>query len=415
MKRARSSALLVATSVAFGVVEMNASAISAQSHQVPNLAERLGSIHDEVMDLEDRLVKSLRNQKQAQDNLKYIEILIKLQHQERDLGKKRSAELESTLSELEARRSTLLERISTHRKAVHRFLVAVEKASQAESEDIGLSDQISAFPLFPFVEQEKAEAPRRKVLALLVQRGLKEMQVMKIDLNDAENLESQIQDEKQKLAFLFNDLDEREAVLQLNQDLQVNYLRKNQEDRIVQLENYGKLKSAESRVQKLMNDFNARKELNQSLTSLPRQENEQAYSNALRQSVFYALKGKLPLPLPGGKILSAFGKTYDPHSRLYIFKKGIDIASRKNETVRAISSGKLAFSGELPSYGRVAIIDHGDHFYSLCAHLGSLGKRAGDFVVAGEALGSTDDLGTPVYFEIRARNVAVNPLQWVSN
>ncbi len=36
-----------------------------------------------------------------------------------------------------------------------------------------------------------------------------------------------------------------------------------------------------------------------------------------------------------------------------------EIATGKNEPVRAISAGKVAYSGELPDYGRVTIIDHG--------------------------------------------------------
>jgi septal ring factor EnvC (AmiA/AmiB activator) len=114
-------------------------------------------------------------------------------------------------------------------------------------------------------------------------------------------------------------------------------------------------------------------------------------------------------------VISSFGRSFDPKSRLYIFKKGIEIASAKSAGVRAVSAGKLAYSGELPEYGRVAIVDHGEHFYSICAHLGELKKKAGESVAAGDLIGLTDESGTPVYFEIRARNVAVNPLQWISN
>lgn len=386
-----------------------------QSHASTPLAGRLEQIHGQVMGLEDRLIGNLRSQKQAQNNLKYIQSLLKLQKEERILGKKRILELESTLGELESRRTEIKEKLQIHRKSIRRLLIAIAKASHVEGVESIAGKSLSRFDLLPLAEQEKLEAPRRKVLANLVARGLKEMEVMKIDLADAENLESRIQDEKQQLAFLFQDLDEREGVLRLNQQLQVDLLRKNQEDRIVQLENYRKLKSAELQVQQLINAFNARKELERA-TEDERQATVSSESNsASRYGAFYLLKGKLPLPILGGKVLTSFGKTFDPHSRLYIFKKGIDIATQKNEPVRAISSGKVAFSGELPNYGRVTIVDHGDHFYSLCAHLGSLGKKVGDSVVAGEVLGSTDDLGTPVYFEIRARNVAVNPLQWISN
>jgi septal ring factor EnvC (AmiA/AmiB activator) len=137
----------------------------------------------------------------------------------------------------------------------------------------------------------------------------------------------------------------------------------------------------------------------------------------LRATSFLDLKGHLQLPVPG-KIVSQFGRLYDPTSRLYIFKKGVDIApgeGGRKLPVRAVSKGRIAYSGELPDYGRVAIIDHGGHFYTLCAHLGELTRKAGEEVSAGDAIGATGDSGTPVYFEIRSRNVAVNPLQWLAN
>jgi septal ring factor EnvC (AmiA/AmiB activator) len=362
--------------------------------EVAELAGRLESIHHQEVALEQRLIEGARDQKLAQTNLKYLRALIKLRREERELGKKRIGELEKTVQELEARKADLAAKINERKKYIHQFLMAIQRDS-----------------LHPNPEREKTEALRLKVLANLVGRGLKEMEMVKIDLADAYKLEERIDEERSQLNSLMQDLDEQEGVLRLNQQIQAEMLRKNQGERLAQLENYRKLKNAEGRVQTLINEFNSRKELQRTV------EAEQSLGRANGRGAFAELKGRLGLPLAGGKILSAFGKAFDPKSRLYVFKKGIEIASTEGKTqpVQAIYNGKIAFSGELPNYGRVAIVDHGDHFYSLCAHLGSLEKKAGDVVAAGETLGLTDDLGTPVYFEIRARNVAVNPLQWVSN
>ncbi|MEO5968890.1 MAG: peptidoglycan DD-metalloendopeptidase family protein, partial [Bdellovibrionia bacterium] len=258
-------------------------------------------------------------------------------------------------------------------------------------------------------DTEKLEAPRRKVLANLADHGLKEIEALRADYVDAARLESRIQEEKQQLAYLFHDLKEQESVLELNRHLRIDFLKKKQQERVAQLENYRRLKNAEAQVENLIGQFNARRELERN------EETERIASREMMQGIFSRLKGKLPYPVNGGKVVANFGRAFDAQSGLYIFKKGVDIEVGKSEPVRAIAAGKIAYAGELPHYGQVVIVDHGDHFYSLCAHLGKISKKATESVGAGDLLGLTGDLNAPLYFEIRARNVAVNPLQWVFN
>ncbi|MCM2278532.1 MAG: peptidoglycan DD-metalloendopeptidase family protein [Oligoflexia bacterium] len=363
-----------------------------------SLIEQLETLRHRVIGVERELLDSLKTQKKARGDLQRIQILMDLRQQERVLGRRRLGELESTIRELESRRQELAERIRNHRDGVRKFLVGLE-ASVHES----------PAPRLPLMEREKLEAPRRMVLGRMASRGLREMEILRVDLADADKLEERIQDEKQQLAYLLQDLNEKEQVLELNRQLQVDILRRKHDERVAQLENYRRLKGAEEQVEDLIQEFNARRELERAT------ETERAASRAMSQGMFATLKGKLPLPLAGGKVLSAFGRAFDPTSKLHIFRKGVDIGGERGAEVRAISAGKVAYSGALPGYGQVVIVDHGEHYYSLCAHLGALTRKAGEPVAAGDAIGATDDSGTPVYFEIRARNVAVNPLQWVSN
>ena len=41
-------------------------------------------------------------------------------------------------------------------------------------------------------------------------------------------------------------------------------------------------------------------------------------------------------------------------------------------------SGEVAFAGKLPGYGRTAIVDHGDHYYTVYGWLGSLNVENGE-------------------------------------
>jgi septal ring factor EnvC (AmiA/AmiB activator) len=414
--RALAFLLLCAPAPALAAIATTAATAPAQGE----LSGKLTTLRSRVMVLQQELLDSLNSQGEAKSNVKKIQALLKLQREERELGKRRLAELERTVKGLEERRQALTGRVRKEQAALRRFLISLERA-RAESEE----------------ETELLEAGRRKALANLVDRGIKEVEALRVDLSDADQLETRIQEEKQQLAYLFQDLNEQESVLELNKQLQADFLRKNHKERVAQLEGYRKLKSAEAQVERLIGDFNARIELERMAEADRRATLAESERRRKRTSVaaapdggagigvdsedfdFSLLKGRLGLPVADGKVISSFGRVFDPKTRLHIFKKGIDIAvsggGGKKQPVHAVSNGKIAFSGELPDYGRVAIIDHGDHFYTLSARLGELKLRQGETVKAGDPIGSTDDTGTPVYFEIRARNVAVNPLQWLAN
>jgi len=380
----------------------------ANAHFQKSTSDQIGLIRRRVLDLEQEIVSGLRSAREAKTNVKKIQALLRLQQEERALGKKRLTELEATVSELESRKLGLDDKINEQKAMLRKSLIAVERS-------------IHNTPV-QMPEQEKLEAPRRRVLAALAQRGIAQIEELKIDLADAGRLEQTIAEEKQQLTYLFAELDEQEGILKFNQQLQEDMLRKHEGERLAQLDNYHKLKKAESQVEDLMQNFNARVELERAADSEKQAAlAAKSWSGQLADAAnsdpngFARQKGLLKLPIPGGSILSSYGRSFDGKSGLYVFKKGIDIRSDKKQTVHAVWAGKIAYSGELPDYGRVAIVDHGGHFYSLCAHLGSALKKTGDSVAVGEAIGETDESGTPIYFEIRSRNVAVNPLQWISN
>ncbi len=379
--------------------ESKAKDLPLVSHK--SLADELTKIRKQVNELEEGLLVGESSRIQAKAQIRKIQKLLQLQRKERDLGKKRVSELENTVVALESRQIALREKMETQKKVLRKYLMAIESSQRGQLTAPLLSLNLP--------DQEKIEAPRRKVLSIMADRGLKEIEILRADLTDANELEKRIQEEKQQLAYLFQDLKEQESVLELNRQLQLDFLKKKQNERITQLENYRKLKSAEEQIDNWIGGFNARIELERTA------ETEKIVSKAMTQSQFFHLKGKLPFPVIGGKVLSSFGRSFDPKSGLYVFKKGIDLEVKDRKPVKAISAGKIAYAGEMPHYGQVVIIDHGDHFYSLCAHLGKVSKKTNDSVRDGDIIGLTSDSGTPLYFEIRARNVAVNPLQWVFN
>ena len=361
----------------------------------------LEGVRSRVIQIEQGLLNSLKEQNQAKSQLKTLQTLLKLRRKERELGRKRMGELESTVRELESRRAILKKSIADRRQLIRESL---SKLARASGESYSATATSGAH-----LDRERFEAPRRRVLANLTSKSVREIEAMKADLSDADQVEDRITEEKQQLAYLMEELDEKEGILELSRQLQSDLLLEKHRERVEQLESYRRLKSTESQIESLIQNFNARVELTRATDA------EREASRAFGQTEFGRNRGHLPFPVEGARLVGTFGKAIDPASKLHVFRKGIELLPAKPAApVKVVGNGKVVYSGELPGYGRVAIVDHGDHFYSLYAKLGLLQKKSGETLSAGDLIGQTDDSGSPTYFEIRARNVAVNPLQWFS-
>lgn len=130
---------------------------------------------------------------------------------------------------------------------------------------------------------------------------------------------------------------------------------------------------------------------------------------------FESMRGKLDYPVRG-EVMAAFGKTWHQEFSAELFRKGVDIAASLGDEIRAVESGKVVFADRFAGYGKMMIIDHGQRYYTIYAHLSDLLKNAGDPVRRGEPIatvGDTDSLeGARLYFEIRKGGKPLDPLPW---
>jgi murein DD-endopeptidase MepM/ murein hydrolase activator NlpD len=131
---------------------------------------------------------------------------------------------------------------------------------------------------------------------------------------------------------------------------------------------------------------------------------------------FSALKGLLMMPVKG-KIVSFFGHYKDPKFNVTNFQSGINISADRGEPIRAVYSGRTLYSSWFKGFGNMIIIDHGDHYYSVYAHLEEQFKSKGDPVEAGEVIATVGDTGSltgaGLHFEIRHHGKPMNPLGWI--
>ncbi len=132
---------------------------------------------------------------------------------------------------------------------------------------------------------------------------------------------------------------------------------------------------------------------------------------------FAELKGRLPHPADG-PIEVGFGRVVNPRFNTVTVQKGVDIGARAGEPVRAVAPGRVAHAGWFRGYGNLVIVDHGEGWFTLVAHLASMNTAMGEEVVAGSLLGTVGDTGSLkgsyLYFEIREKGRPVDPVAWLA-
>jgi septal ring factor EnvC (AmiA/AmiB activator) len=127
---------------------------------------------------------------------------------------------------------------------------------------------------------------------------------------------------------------------------------------------------------------------------------------------FGALAGRLPLPARG-TVVARFN---EPKPLGDMRWRGVFLAAREGEPVKAVARGRVAYADALRGFGLLLILDHGDGYMTLYGHNQGLFKEVGDWVEAGEPVaqvGNTGDAPRPgLYFEIRHHGEPHDPLRW---
>ncbi|BCL76697.1 hypothetical protein JHS3_24330 [Jeongeupia sp. HS-3] len=124
-------------------------------------------------------------------------------------------------------------------------------------------------------------------------------------------------------------------------------------------------------------------------------------------------------PMQSGLQSSSFGWRLDPFTGRQTFHEGIDFVGPIGTPVHAAAAGTVTYAAAHPQYGNMIELDHGYGLTSRYAHASRLLVQPGEQVSAGQTvalLGSTGrSTGPHLHFEIRYKQIAQNPLRFVSN
>lgn len=93
---------------------------------------------------------------------------------------------------------------------------------------------------------------------------------------------------------------------------------------------------------------------------------------------------------------------------------GIDIAAATGAPVYAADSGVVVYAGPIGGgYGNMIMIDHGNGYHTLYAHLSSINVRCGQSVLQGNLIGlagsTGNSTGPHLHFEVRYMGGFINP------
>jgi murein DD-endopeptidase MepM/ murein hydrolase activator NlpD len=123
---------------------------------------------------------------------------------------------------------------------------------------------------------------------------------------------------------------------------------------------------------------------------------------------FATARGRLLFPIAGKAEVS-------PARRGGTEGAGLEVRASAGAAVRAVFAGHVAFADRYGPYGRIVILDHGDHYYTVSGNLNEVDVRIGQDVAAGERIGTVGDdgRGSMLYFEVRHGSRTVAPEPWL--
>lgn len=146
----------------------------------------------------------------------------------------------------------------------------------------------------------------------------------------------------------------------------------------------------------------------------PRMRNDRLPEASGDGSPFERLKGRLSLPVRG-ELGNRFGSQRSDGGVTW---KGLFIAARPGEEVKAIAAGRVVFADWLRGFGNLLIIDHGAAYMSLYGNNETLYKRLGEEIQGGDAIAAVGNSGgnpdSGLYFELRHQGKPLDPLAWVN-
>jgi septal ring factor EnvC (AmiA/AmiB activator) len=390
------ASLLVALALAAGAVPALAQGDSleaAKRKELEEIRRRAAQNREQAKRLQGRenqeLVKLRRTERQLGTTRQR---LLRLQRERTKLDQQLEVarlDLQRSLASLEGQRRRLSQRLRS-----------IYKAGAANELEFLLSTSSFAQLLARWDYVVMVAEQDRLMLEQL--RGRKEeveanQQRLELNLDRIQTTARKTDTETRKLSALRQ---ERETTVQ-----SIQSQRKNYEAAAAELE-----KTARS-IQRLLAELE-RKRREEAERAKAQGRTPQPYSGEFAKG-----QGQLDWPARGN-VIGRFGNEVHPKWGTVTPNNGIDIEVPVGTGVRSVAKGRVDYvSDDYGTYGQMILINHGDGFYTMYAHLSSIAVSVGQEVTPGQVIARSGDSGSlkgPIlHFEVRKGGTPLDPQDWL--
>lgn len=368
---------------------------AAQTEQKAELEE----LRNRIEALQKELEKSEVSRSEAADALRESERAIsKANRRLFELANERKS-VNGEISQLREQAQGLEARIASERQSLAALIHRQYLAGQPESLRLMLN------------RQNANETARQLHYLGYVSRARAELiGSLRSNLDRLNSLTEQVRVESDRLRQLEHEETKQKKTLEKQKRARTGVLAKAADDIARQRKEISKLKADEQRLTELIRKLAEEAEKRRKRARLRNQSLPDASANS---SAFAKLKGKLRLPVIG-ELTNRFGQ---PRADSGLSWKGLFIAAKEGDVVKAIAPGEVVYADWLRGFGNLLILDHGAGYMSLYGNNEALYKRVGDQLSAGDTIAAVGNSGgnenSGLYFELRHQGRPFDPMPWV--
>ncbi len=331
--------------------------------------ERVATAQERAAELDEEMA-DIREQMQGQVVEFYLDLVYEENFLLKDGDPNRNARRQYYIEELGADAQVLIDRL---RQAQDDQQVALAQAEQAQLEIAQAQIEIEA----TLSELDELAATHERLQTEWNRRKAALQQQIEAEAQASRAVEDEIHSNTQAIAQLQAEIEQEEDRLR-REELERQRLAKLEEER----------RQREAR-----------------LAELKRKESQGQFDNP----AFFQ-------PVPG-EIGSGFGNRVHPIFGTVRFHAGVDFGADMGDPIQAAASGTVIQVKNREGYGNTVIIDHGEGWTTLYAHLSSFAVGLGAEVNLGQtigAIGSTGwSTGPHLHFEIRFEGVPQDPAKYL--